>query len=613
MSLPEKIGEIILCRDKYEGDENYVENQELKPFFCSGKEILCKKSNSQDCCKGEQTCKKHKFIRHAEVRVTNADGEIIQCSETDSQGNFSVSLPKDGSTALISIVSRAYNNFLKLYVLKDPKTNAFHSLEKSVVLDSSKSIGSLLAPAKGSLEGGAFNILDKILDTNIFLREKTKDCQNHFSSCTPFTVGDLTTVYWAKGVDPHNKYLQSFGLYSGESFYAPEKNQIYIIGGNNGDVDHSDTDHFDDTIIIHEYGHFLEKFYSNMGSPNGVHDGNSIIDPRLAFTEAWANFLQAQVKAHFCPDDNPDTDDKDERQECLWKASCYRDTSGTVDGKSVVHERDLEEGDSRCGPSQSSSPQKSDMATMEGEGNFREFAITRALVDVFDETNEGVGVDQLEASFAEFWTLFTSKTVGLANEDLYFNNVGRFLELQTKLPESETDWSEIVAAEKLRVGMKDYGNSLELGANCESVRIQARHIPGKQPEDGSFMRSNMFDSNVFYEYRHEGGFFELDLGYRGHDQEDCPRDKSGNKPDKCPPPLDIFLYADGYVFGRQSDMVASNREIFEEGLIDEKTLLVSNLKEGVYMINIMVHTGDNRRYNPVYYDMTLNGQRVCPK
>ncbi len=555
-------------------------------------------------------------IRHAEVRVTNIDGEIIQCTETDSQGNFSVSLPKDDSTALISVVSRAYNNFLKLYVLKDPKTNVFHSLEREVVLDNSKSIGSLVAPATGSLEGGAFNILDKILDTNDFLREKTKNCQNQFSNCNPFTVGEFTTVYWSEGVNPHDEYLgtqKSFGLYSGESFYAHEKNQIYIIGGKDGDVDRSDTDHFDDTIIIHEYGHFIEKFYSNLTSPNGEHDGNDIIDPRLAFAEAWANFLQTQVKAHFCPDDNPDTVEN-EREECLWEASCYRDTVGTIDGKAIVYERDLEEGDSICGPSQSSSPQKSDVATMEGEGNFREFAITRTLVDIFDENNEGVGIDQLTASFAEFWTLFTSETVGLANKNFYFNNVGRLLELQTQLPESERDWSEVIAAEKLRVGVRDYGNSLELGGTCGSVKIQARDIPEKQPEDGSFMKSNMFDSNDFYEYRHEGGFFELDLAYRGHDQENCPKDKFDNKPDNCPPPpLDIFLYADDYVFGRQQDMITSNREVFDGGLSDEKTLRYSNLKEGVYMINIMVHTGDHRKYNPVYYDMTLNEQKACPK
>ena len=97
------------------------------------------------------------------------------------------------------------------------------------------------------------------------------------------------------------------------------------------------------------------------------------------------------------------------------------------------------------------------------------------------------------------------------------------------------------------------------------------------------------------------------LDYRGHEN------KEEDPPPENPPPLDIFLYADGYVFGRKKDMIASNREAFDEGPGDTKTLRYSSLKEGVYMINIMVHTGDERKFRPVDYDMTLNGQKACPK
>ncbi|MCJ8275742.1 MAG: hypothetical protein HRT44_10685, partial [Bdellovibrionales bacterium] len=36
-------------------------------------------------------------IRYAEIVVTNSGGSIIQCGETDAAGNFSLSLPNDGS------------------------------------------------------------------------------------------------------------------------------------------------------------------------------------------------------------------------------------------------------------------------------------------------------------------------------------------------------------------------------------------------------------------------------------------------------------------------------------------------------------------------------------
>ncbi len=532
-------------------------------------------------------------IRHAEVRVTNTDKEIIQCATTDEQGNFSVNLPKDGSTVLVTVASRADNSFLKLYVLKDPKTNVFHSLEQSVVTDSSQNIGSLVAHATGSLEGGAFNILDKILDTNSFLRDKTKDCGENFPGCKPFDVAPLTTAYWSKGVNP-NKYLgssqKSLGLYSRESFYSHENNQIYILGGENGDVDRSDTDHFDDTIIIHEYGHVIEHFYSNLRSPKGPHDGNDIIDPRLAFAEAWANFLQAQVTGK----------------------PCYRDTYGPESPQNI-YEKDLEEGDFNCEQQQGQPLPKYDLPTVEGEGNFREFAITRALIDIFDENNEGEGIDQLTATFAEFWTLFTSKTVGIADKNFHFSSVGRFLQLQiqlkTEFPETKwTDWSEILEAENLRSDLKDFGDSLVYGETCHPITIQAKNIPdNKSPlhhENGTFMNSNLFDSNDFYEYNHtEDGPFELNVHYISSSQGE-PR-----------PPLDIFLYGDNYTFGKETDMVTSKRGGSDNG---EKSLSVASLKKGVYMINIMVYTGDPlRAFKPVDYNMNIKnmnikGQRACP-
>ena len=588
---------VLSCSDRNDGLNESLNNPVP---YCSQKTIypdpiiITGKAEYQYRINGNGEVSGPNPIRHAEVRVVDSEGRIIQCGETNSEGNFSLKLPKDNSTVFVSVASRADNEVLKVYILKDPKTNVFHGLEKSVVLDSSKNMGSFLAPATGSLEGGAFNILDKILDTNNFLREKTQNCEEKFSGCIAFTVAPLTTVYWDKGVDP-NKYLGSqkgLGFYSGESFYISEKNQIYLLGGEDGKVDDFDTDHFDDSVIIHEYGHFIEKFYSNLASPNGPHNGDDIIDPRLAFSEAWADFLQAQVRR------NP----------------CYRDTSGTVEGTPLVLiEKDMEDGDSICGSSQSSSS-RTDVATVEGEGNFREFAIARALVDLFDEENEGEGIDQLTAPFAEFWTLFTSKTVGIANEDFYFNNVGRLLLLQSRLYEEKNenenwnDWSEIIEAEKLRSDLKDFGNSLESGGTCESIKIQAKDVPGRdgpRREDGSFMNSNLFDSNDFYEYRHqETGPFKLTLKYEEHNQGESP------------PSLDLFLYSDNYVFGRKYDMLGSNQGVSNGG---EKTLRISHLEKGVYMINVMVYTGmvdgnnNPNKYNPVDYEILLQEQKVCPK
>jgi len=355
-------------------------------------------------------------IRHAEITVRDGSGQIIQCGETDQLGQFSLSLPQSDSSLQISVRSRADNNFVKAYVMSSTQSNQPHQISGNFVPDQSKHIGTLTASATGTLEGGAFNILDKILDTNEFLRAQTAGCDAFHSSCTPFTVAPLAYIYWAPGVDIGNV---TFGI-SGVSFYIRDSNQMYLLGGSNGDVNNSDTDHFDNTIIIHEYGHFLENFYSISDSPGGQHSGNTILDPRLAWSEAFANYLQAVVTGAFV----------------------YRDTSGTIDGSpSVFFNEDLEHG-------------SNDNTNTLGEANFREFSITRALVDITDSNNEcfdgtnnpnpgncpgATIVDDLTATFNEFWTVFTSSVVGFRRSNVFYRDIGLFYSLQDILT-GKTDW-----------------------------------------------------------------------------------------------------------------------------------------------------------------------------
>lgn len=500
-----------------------------------------------------------KPIRYAEVRVTDSAGTLIQCGETDSSGAFSLSLPSSGIMATITVASRADNSTVKAYILESPTANTFHGISQSVTLDSSKSIGNLTALATGSLEGGAFNILDKIVDANNFLRSQTSGCSGTFSNCVAVTVAPLVTVYWAKGVNPSTY----FNISSPLSFYLPSERQLYILGGVNGDVDSSDTDHFDDSIIIHEYGHFIEDVYSKSDSPGGQHTGNTILDPRLAWGEAWANYFQAIVTG------NP----------------VYRDTFGTTEGTSGVYfNENLESG-------------TIDATTTSAEGNFREFSITRALIDYTDSTNEGPGTDQLTTPFSEFWTLFAGTTGSFADTSLNFRSVGLLYELQNGLA-GKSNWSEIQTAERHLAGYDDYGNTLTLGGACGNITIQAANISGSQPENGSVANSNQFASNDFYQYTHSGGAFTMVLNYTT---------TGGNPAD-----LDIYLYKNDYTFGDVNSVLGfSDDTILVAQSADSETFTISNLAAGTYMININVNTLA-RLGSSADYNFTINGQNACP-
>ena len=141
----------------------------------------------------------------------------------------------------------------------------------------------------------------------------------------------------------------------GTSHFAPAENQIYVLG-----KEGADTDEFDSHVIVHEWGHFFEANLSRSDSPGGRHGPGDILDPRIAFGEAWGNSVAAMVL--------PET--------------MYIDTNWN--GASM----------SGFGFDAETEPNPSDDPTPSG---FSESSVLRVLYDVFDGNNEsfdnfGVGL-----------------------------------------------------------------------------------------------------------------------------------------------------------------------------------------------------------------------------
>ena len=65
-------------------------------------------------------------------------------------------------------------------------------------------------------------------------------------------------------------------------------NQLYISSKQ------EDPDEYDDSVLGHEIGHFLEHEFSHSDSPGGDHDG-SPTDPRLAWSEGYGTFMGSAI------------------------------------------------------------------------------------------------------------------------------------------------------------------------------------------------------------------------------------------------------------------------------------------------------------------------------
>lgn len=479
-----------------------------------------------------------------EIAIKDSSGSIIQCAETDISGNFSFQVPNDSATYTVEVRSRSNNSRVKASILKSPSDKVPYTITKTFVANGSKDIGTLTAPADGTTTGGAFNILDQIYQANEYLRDEVNSTTCSGKPCSAFSVAPKVQVFWTPGENPG----QYFGFPDNPlSFYVPEDDELYILGGLYGDMDSSDTDHFDNSVILHEYGHFLEDQLAKTDSPGGPHNGNSIIDPRLAWGEGWANFFQAAVSG----------------------IPVYTDTWGNADGVTGIYfNRSLETGSAG-----------EDLPSTLGEGNFREFSITRLLWDYIDTNDDGS--DSISIEFAELWSVFTGST-GFPSTTHNFRNIGLFHELHTTIPPAET-LTGVLNGENHRPNRNDYGLKLtKTAGTCTQFQIDGPS--GSRSWDSS----NQFSHNDFYEYTHTGGSVTLTLTYTNS--------SSTNN-------LDLYLLKPGYYFGLEDSYVQDKAIRLNDGGSESVTL-----PAGTYLINVHAQYGNTTKT----YHLDVNGEWLCP-
>lgn len=556
-------------------------------------------------------------IRFAEVIAYNQNGSIVQCGETDLNGDYSMLLPNSTATHTIRIFSRGSNSNVNASVLNCPEENTPYYIETTVVPSSTPITGIDLqadAANSGTMLGAAFNIFDQIVNANEFLRAQVSNCT--FTGCTDFTVAPKVQAYWTKGFNPNNYFDDSSGI----SFYIPGYSRLFILGGINGDIYNMDTDHFDNSIIIHEYGHFLEDVFSVSDSPGGSHGGNAIIDPRLAWSEGWGNFIQAAVR----------------------NQARYRDTQGTpntsnpTSTSSYIFNIPIESPSLTC--SVGSTTPGCDIPEFAYEGNFREFSVTRLLWDVYDQniTNpDSTGDESINNDFDEIWASITSN-LGFKNTNAEFRNIGLLHYVQENNFAGASDWSSLLTMHN-QGDFHEYARYIDNTGSCGKVFTMD---PYDDPNDnGSFATSHLVRNNEFLHYHHTGGPFNLTLKYQTVDA-----GSNGYNTERATD-LDLYVYNSAANYADASDMVATAETFWTNVASQEQTETItkSNLAAGDYLINIKVFTGryllDNNPSttncigsgafqicedstfpysdyipagDPLTYELILNGVNLCP-
>ncbi|MFZ4402566.1 MAG: hypothetical protein ACOYOK_00550 [Pseudobdellovibrionaceae bacterium] len=541
-------------------------------------------------------------IPYAEVHVYDSSGARIQCGETDSNGAFSLQIRKSAGNFTVKVFSRSFNSYYKVSVLEDITGKTPYSISKAFTATdstgSSLNVGTLTAEAdeniSSKLEGGAFNILFNILTANEFIRTQISDSS---------WVADKVTIYWKMGFNPYSYFGSPDSLLS---FYSSGNRELYILGGKNSDVKTSDTDHFDDSVILHEYGHFLEDVYGKSESPGGSHNGNSIIDPRLAWSEGWANYFQAAVKLGTDPTNT--------------LASYYIDTRGykssagdTTAGQAIAFRLTDLGGTSAY-----------DSVSSNGEGTYREVSISRTLYKSGLSGNYSAGKAGAAIPFADIWSAFSSSSNGLKSSSVLFRSIGMFNQFLNSPTRTNANWDAILSEEKQNKTKADYGDVLQSVASNGCSTLTMTPVVDTSGSAGSCSngtvvytnKSNLLKSNRFFAMYHDGSSYSISLVYTSTGTDSTKAD------------LDLILYNSTYIYhqdylqygcGLSSSYIAKqSRNALSGGSTSEsESIDMSGVPAGWYLMNVKARTYNKLSFQvggtATYRLVKSTGGDLCPQ
>jgi hypothetical protein len=153
-------------------------------------------------------------------------------------------------------------------------------------------------------------VVQEVTDQNAndyFIKSSTYD-----ETVTPVNTGveihalvtDVAPAFniWNVGIDGALSTARWFGSKPGKLtwIYFPGQNPtvcpaVSCFSGANDTVNvldsATDSDVYDDIVLLHEYGHFVQKYYSADNSPGGTHMLTGQYDPRLGWSEGSATFF----------------------------------------------------------------------------------------------------------------------------------------------------------------------------------------------------------------------------------------------------------------------------------------------------------------------------------
>ncbi len=235
-------------------------------------------------------------IRRAVVQLIAIDGfTVLASSITEEDGSYQFTninnSARRGGVYVTVLTKTDDASTHPIKILNNDKSKNLLSVSGPALDDSVNGhlISNVIALDKDTKEafgiGGAFNIMDNLLRGGEFT-QKAGLCPESGSPPEGKCKYPLLTAYW----EPASLV---------GTFYEDTSNAIYVRGGGVEEGASGlpvDADEYDDTILLHEYGHFVAVRFAHDDSPGGPHNFvDNEQDIRLSWSEGWATFFASAV------------------------------------------------------------------------------------------------------------------------------------------------------------------------------------------------------------------------------------------------------------------------------------------------------------------------------
>ena len=224
-------------------------------------------------------------IRGATIELIGPAGTPLTSSGTGSRGEYAFTVPNPNADVFVRVRAQALRSGATGGVwdvsVRDNSAEALYTLDTVPFAPATTQTRSVRA---ASGWGGSSYTAPRSAAPFAVLDNAWSAMQTVLGVAPSQNFPPLR-IFWSI----NNRPVDSTDLSSGDigtSFYVLNngQHQLYLLGAQN-----VDTDEYDRSVVVHEFGHYLQSALSRNDSPGGPHSGDEALDRRVAFSEGWGN------------------------------------------------------------------------------------------------------------------------------------------------------------------------------------------------------------------------------------------------------------------------------------------------------------------------------------